>query len=70
MDPTRRRLLDRLRQSSNAYRMVDPFSSGEGDVPVGFCYAEDQIHPDDAVGESDFGEIIEGVKWQIPAFDG
>ena len=67
---TRRGLLNRVGRSSNAYRVEDPFGGGESNVPVGFGSAEDQNHPDDApMGESDFG-VLEGVKWQIPVFDG
>ena len=51
----RRELLDRLGQSSNVYRVTDPFG-GEDDVSIGFCSSEDQSHPDDdPMGESDFG---------------
>ena len=65
---TRRGLLDRLGQRSNAYRAEGPFGGGESDVPVGFGSAEDQNHPDDdPLGESDFG-VLKGVKWQIPVF--
>ena len=67
---TRRGLLDRLGQSSYAYRAEDPFGGGESDVPVGFGSVKDQNHPDgDPMGESDFG-VLEGVMWQISVFDG
>ena len=53
---TRRGLLDRLGQSSNAHRAEDPFDGGESDVPVGFGSTEGQNHPDDPMlRESDFG---------------
>ena len=65
---TRRRLPDRLSQSSKAYRVEDSFGGGKNDVLVGFGSAEDQIHLDTA-GESNF-EALKGVKWQIPVFDG
>ena len=38
-------------------------------MPVGFDFAKDQFHADDAVGESNFGATKE-IKWQIPVFDG
>ena len=67
---TRRGLLDRLAQSSNARRSEGPFDDGESDIPVGFGSVEDRNHPDDdLMGESDFG-VLKGVKWQIPIFDG
>ena len=56
---TRRGLLGRLGQNSNAYRAENLFGGGEGDVPVGFGSVED--HPDDPMGESDFG-VLQGVK--------
>ena len=40
-------MLDRLGLNSNAYRVEDPSHCVEGDVPVGFDFAEDQIHPGD-----------------------
>ena len=59
---TRRVLLDRLGQSSNAPRAEDPFDGGESDVPVGFGSVEGQNHPDDdPMGESDFG-MLKRVK--------
>ena len=66
---TRRGLLDRLGQSSNAHRTEDPYDGGESDVPVGFGSVEDLNHPDDdPMGESaDFG-VLKGVEWQIPIF--
>ena len=67
---TRRGLLDRLGQNSNAHRADGHFDGGEIDVFAGFGSVEDQNHPDeDPMGESDFG-VFKGVKWQIPSFDG
>ena len=68
---TRRGLLDRLGQSSNAHRAEDPYDGGESDVPVGFGSVEDLNHPDnDPMGAfADFG-VLKEVKWQIPIFDG
>ena len=66
---TRRGLLDRLGQSSNAHRAEDPYDGGERDVPVSFGFVEDLNHSDDdLMGEStDFG-VSKGVEWQIPIF--
>ena len=61
--------MDRLGRSSNAYKAEGPFWRWRSEVPVDFSSAENQIHPDDAVGESDF-QAIKGVKCQIPVFDG
>ena len=66
---THRGLLDRLGRNSNAYRAEDPFCSGESNVPVGVGSAEDQNYPDDPMSESNF-EVLKGVEWQIPVFDG
>ena len=68
-EPTRRGLLDRLGLRSNACRVEDPFGGGKAEAPGDFGSAEDQIYPNDAPGESDFG-VMKGVKWQIPVFDG
>ena len=51
----RKRLLNRLGQSSNAYRAEDPFDGGNSDVPVGFGSAEDQNHPDDLIITRSYG---------------
>ena len=67
---TRRGLLDRLGQTTNAHRTEDPLDDGESEVPVCLGSAEDRNHPyDDPMGESDFG-VLKGVKWQTPMFDG
>ena len=63
-----RDVLDRLGQSSNAYRAKDPCGNGEGDVPVGFGPGERQNPPDDEpMGESGF-EILKVVKLPTPVF--
>lgn len=48
--PTRKGLLNRLRLESN------PIGTGEY-VPGDFGFAEDQIHPQDALGGSDFAKL-------------
>ena len=50
--PTRRALLDRLGQRSNAYRARDLFGGGESYILVGFGSAEGQFYPDDDVRKS------------------
>ena len=68
-EPTRRGLLDRLGLKNNSYRVEGPFGGEEGDIPVDFGSAENQIYSDDdTLGESDFG-AMKGVKCQIPIFD-
>ena len=48
---TRRKLLNRLGQSSSAHRAEDLYDGRECDVPVGFGSVEDRNH-DDPMGES------------------
>ena len=63
-----RGLLDRLGQSSNAYRAEHPFGGGKSNVPVGFGSAEeDQNHPNDPISESDSG-VLKGGKMAISSF--
>ena len=68
---TRKGLLNRLGQSSNARMWEDPFDDEGSDFPVGFGSVEDRNHPDvDSMGGSaDFG-VLKRVKWQFPIFDG
>ena len=42
----RRRLLDRLGQTSSPHKAEDPYDGGGNDVPGGFGPVEDRNHPD------------------------
>ena len=61
-EPTSRELMDRLGLNSDAFRESVFFCGGDGNVPRGFGYAEDQTHAESAPGESDVG-AMKGVKW-------
>ena len=53
--------MDRLGLNSDVFRENDLSGGGDGNVPRGLGYAEDQKHAESAPGESDVG-AMKGVK--------